>query len=85
MDQDQSIGVLPKQRGPMRPRATQSVIEASGPSGDANFDAETSEQEMLVATATSVEGEEAQRLSHQTECPCAAAQHVAVIAMLSTC
>ena len=69
----------------MQPRATQSVIEAPGPSGDSNLNAETSEQEMAVATATSVDGEAAQRLSHRTECLCAAAQHVAVIAMKSTC
>jgi hypothetical protein len=49
------------------------------------LNAETSEQEMAVATATSVDGEAAQRLSHRTECLCAAAQHVAVIAMMSTC
>ena len=69
----------------MRPRATQSVIEAPGPSGDSNFNAETSEQEISVATATSVDGEAAQHLSHRTECLCAAAQHVVVIAMMSTC
>ena len=32
----------------MRPRATQSVIEAPGPSGHSNFNVETSEQEISV-------------------------------------
>ena len=69
----------------MRPRVTQSVIEAPGPSGHSNFNAETSDQEISVATATRVDGEAAQHISHRTKCPCAAAQHVAVIAMKSTC
>ena len=39
-----------------------------------------------MATATSVDDvdEAAQHLSHRTECLCAAAQHVVVIAMMST-